>query len=769
MKEKARKYWIGLFAGIAAMFAWIFAAVALTGGRDVADFTETDQIIMTIFIVVEIFTIIVTMCLAVLAGRAQGRINLQRAAAAQANSPRRNKQGTGLLVLSFVVTFAVYIGGIVLGERFSPEMRETAMVAMGNSAVLAVALVLISIGLNFAVKAYFKGQKIAKMQRFFHSHREQAEKVAARKLRFLGFWRFATALYLGVLGMAGLTLALCAGIKGGTNHVVYYCAPAVILLMCTLSRVRFPASQEIFESNLYVAKEDYPQLYALAEKAKKEMNCKGEIRIALQADCNAGIAKIGKIYSVQLGALLLGIMSETELYSILLHEFAHETKENKKSLAAGDYYNWIQNEQATHFYSGLTNLVDAFWDNMYCLQYTLYKYASDLQREGSADRAMLRCGDPEAVASALLKIHGYHLMDWEWGTEDSLSEYESETPDEHRLSRELDRFRTALEKNHQRWQALVQKEIQSRASTHPTCKQRLESLGITDGRVILAEQTGDYARDCRKAAEYIDSLILESVREEYDKRREVYYLKPKAQVEAWELAGKPVIAEEYGDVVWSLRQLGRNLEAIELCDRAIRELPMPAACDAYYIRGNYRLHSYDSAGVEDIYTAIENNSNYLDEGISTIGTFCCLTGNAEELERYRQRAVELAQNYEDTHRNIETLTPKDQLSAEKLPDGLLEAILEHILSVDGGALERIYLVRKTVTEDFFASVFVLEFAQNTQDDVREEIIHKMFRYLDTCSDWQFALFDLQNVADVPLQRIPGSCVYRKEEKTDEGV
>ena len=134
----------------------------------------------------------------------------------------------------------------------------------------------------------------------------------------------------------------------------------------------------------------------------------------------------------------------------------------------------------------------------------------------------------------------------------------------------------------------------------------------------------------------------------------------------------PVIAEEYGDVVWSLRQLGRNLEAIELCDRAIRELPMPAACDAYYIRGNYRLHSYDSAGVEDIYTAIENNSNYLDEGISTIGTFCCLTGNAEELERYRQRAVELAQNYEDTHRNIETLTPKDQLSAEKLPDGLLE-------------------------------------------------------------------------------------------------
>lgn len=769
MKEKAKKYWIGLFAGIAAMFAWIFVAVALTGGRDVGDFTETDKIIMTVFIVVEIFTMIVTMCLAVLAGRAQGRINLQRAAAAQANSPRRNKQGTGLLVLSFVVTFAVYIGGIFLGKWLSPEMQETALWGMGISAITAVILALVSIGLNFSVKAYFKGQKVAKMQQFVYSHREQAEKVAAKKLRFLRIWRFATLVYCGLLGALGLALALFAGIRGQTNHVVYYCVPAAILLLCPLSRIRFPVSQEIFEDKLYVAKEDYPHLYALAEKAAKEMDCPGEIRIALLPDCNAGIAKIGKIYSVQMGVLMLGIMSETELYSVLLHEFAHETKENRRSLAEGEYHNWIRNEQAAHFYSGLTNLLDAFWDNMYGLQYSLYQYASDLQREESADRAMLRCGDPAAVASALLKLHGYHLYDWEQGTRDIACEYEPETPRGQNMHRELKAFSAALAENHERWKALADREIQSRASSHPVCRRRIENLGIKDPRVIPASETGEYARDCRKAVEYIDSLILDNIKEEYPQLREKNYVKPKAIVEAWEEKGKPVIAEEYGDLIWYLRQLGRNREAIELCDRAIEELPTAASCDAWFIRGCYRLHSYDSAGIADIYTAIENNSNYLDEGISTIGAFCCLTGNAEELERYREKAVELAQNYEDTHRNIETLTPKDRLSSEKLPEGMLEEILAHILAEEGGALERIYLVRKTVTADFFASVFVLEFAPDTQDDVREEVTHKMFRYLDTCSDWQFALFDLQDVADVPLQKIPGSCVYRKEDAIDEGV
>ena len=128
-------------------------------------------------------------------------------------------------------------------------------------------------------------------------------------------------------------------------------------------------------------------------------------------------------------------------------------------------------------------------------------------------------------------------------------------------------------------------------------------------------------------------------------------------------------------------------EAIELCERAIRELPAAAACQGYFIRGCYRLHSYEDAGIGDIYFAIETNKNYLDEGMPMIGNYCCLTGNQQELERYRERAVELSQEDKDMYSQILELKKNDHLSSETLPEGILEGILAYIRSVEDGQIE----------------------------------------------------------------------------------
>ena len=53
------------------------------------------------------------------------------------------------------------------------------------------------------------------------------------------------------------------------------------------------------------------------------MGCRGDVRIAIIPDSNAGIANIDGVFSVQLGALLLNTLDEKEIYCVLLHEFAH--------------------------------------------------------------------------------------------------------------------------------------------------------------------------------------------------------------------------------------------------------------------------------------------------------------------------------------------------------------------------------------------------------------------------------------------------------------
>jgi hypothetical protein len=49
------------------------------------------------------------------------------------------------------------------------------------------------------------------------------------------------------------------------------------------------------------------------------------------------------------------------------------------------------------------------------------------------------------------------------------------------------------------------------------------------------------------------------------------------------------------------------------------------------------------------------------------------------------------------------------LSAEQLSGEMLSEILAYIASIDGGSIQAIYLVRKTITDTFFTSAFVIRF------------------------------------------------------------
>ncbi len=764
MEHKPKKYLIGLLCAIVAMFLWIFVAVGLTGGREVEDFTDTDKIIMTVFAVVEIATAIAAFLLAVLFGNEQGKRFRHQIHTVEANGDKKTgRRGTALLVLAFTLALGAMTVGIVLGKESSAHLQNLSGWLLGISIAVAAAALLANIVLEKWYVGRFTNRQVSQVYQFIYSHREQAERTAKQKLSLLKRWRVFTGAYSVLLGVLGLCIALCGGILLDSGSAVPLCFAASILIMCAFSRIHFRVSQNVFdEDKSYVSEQQYPHLYALAKKAARTIGCGGSIRIAFLTGCNAGIAKIGQTYSVQLGAILLCSLSEEEMYCVLLHEFAHMAADNSEEMKAGNYHSWIYGGKTPHFLSGITKLFFSFFDGFYALQFSLYAYAAAIGTESAADQAMLLSNDPAAVASALLKLKYYELFTWEKGTQDEPCMYEPEMPDQQFLTRELERFRQAMEQKSGKWQQLIDAEIQSRSASHPTLKLRLEALGIREPRLLAAPADCDYAKECEKARDYVAELICGELSQDYDARRKALYLEPKTQVEAWEAAGKPLVAEEYGDLVWALRQLGRNTEAIELCERAIGELPVAASCNGYFIRGCHRLHSYDERGIGDIYFAIENNSNYLEEGIDAIGTFCCLTGNQTELDIYRQKALELAQKQKDEYSQTGFLTKKDRLSEESLPNGMLDDILEYIRSVDEGQIEKIYLVRKTITEDFFTSVFVIRFDLAAEQETCEQIMHKIFRYLDTCSDWQFSLFDYQEVMSVPVYEVKNSCVYSKK-------
>ena len=255
--------------------------------------------------------------------------------------------------------------------------------------------------------------------------------------------------------------------------------------------------------------------------------------------------------------------------------------------------------------------------------------------------------------------------------------------------------------------------------------------------------------------------------ENYDYIRSNYYIEPRKTVDEWESAGKPLIAETYADVIAALRLLGRLDEAIELCDRVIVALQPAAIGNALLIKGCYLLHKLDPSGIDYIYRAIDVNPNNIDEGLSQIGSFCFLTGNADAIEEYRRKAQELAQFTIDKYSKIGELRKTDKLSEEHLPGDMLNEILTYIQSIDNGTIESIYLVRKTISDDFFTSAFIIKFEDGIEDKMHDDVMDRIFAHLDTCSDWQFSLFDYNSVSGVGVEQISNSCVYKKRDIIEE--
>lgn len=166
--------------------------------------------------------------------------------------------------------------------------------------------------------------------------------------------------------------------------------------------------------------------------------------------------------------------------------------------------------------------------------------------------------------------------------------------------------------------------------------------------------------------------------------------------------------------------------------------------------------------MEDLYTAIAGNSNFIEEAMDQIGSFCCLMGLEKELEEYRGKALELAQRQKDEFSGLDMLTRRDNLSQEHLPEGMLEGILAYIGSISQDSIEKIFLVRKTITDQFFTSAFVIRFRPETPEDTKREVLHKIFRYLDTSTDWQFSLFDEAEIPKGTVERVEDSCVFERE-------
>lgn len=745
MKKKSI---IALIACFIAMFAWIFLAVALTGGREISEMTTRDHWVMVGLILAELMTIFIALKL--------GKMGQLSDGVEQPKPTRANRMRFAWNLFTYAAALGIPVllalPGIWLREHGGAEMLSLFKGIGDICWALAVAVNLWGVQ---RLRRRFQQMDAKQTSEFILSHREQAAQTAAEKLRLLCSIRRATNAYAVVLLLLGLVLGVCFGC---TVSKVSYAVSALLILVSAQQLPIRTAKAELEDLQNLLPEQEYPQLYTVANQAARETGWTGAVELQVGPDNTAFISLLKQTAVVSLGAPVLRMLTQEELHALLLHEFSHVSPDNKAEIQATNYWDFLRRGRSSAIFSLLSGVFYAWSDEAYEMNFELYQYAASISTEQAADKAMAKL--PEAAAASLLKLKYFDLYLWEAEAKDGKPAYESVQEDV--IREQLADFQKVLPARKADWNELTKREIEARNATHPTIWSRIQALGLKELPEVAFPDEGEYGAECEKAIVYMDGQLAAFGRMCFEEDHRTQYLEPKKNVENWEAAGRPVVAEEYADVVNALHLLGRTSDAIALCNRAIEELQPIAAAYAYFVRGAWRLRRYDAGGLQDLYKAIELNNNSIDSALDVIGTFCTLTGMQQELETYREKALELAQQQRDEFSETGRLTRKDKLSTEHLPEGMLEDILSHIQAVSQDSIDRIYLVHKTITDTFFTSAFVIRFRPQTSEEVRRDVLHQIFCYLDTCSDWQFSLFEYREIPKGLVERIPDSCVYQRE-------
>ena len=664
-------------------------------------------------------------------------------------------------ILSCLTSLAFSLPGVAIAA--AGKRNVTLVVLFSVAFVLPLILGVIHFFSSRAFAKKYNSMSVAEVRKFLVAHRDEAALTAKKKQDELFRIRRATAVYSAFL----FVLAALSSMLGGLIYDTGLTAPVILysglVFYAVYSRI-YKQEKIVLNEYAYVLDpNDNPTIYAVAHRASEVLGCRKEIVIFLSTDCNATVAQDCDHVYIQMGIRLLHVMSEKELYSALLHEFSHVAEKNSRAQSVALYNDFVcnQGERYTGAFFLLPYLFIAF-DHRYLFNNMLYQYANSVVAEADADSDMAKHGDLCATASVLRKLQYDNLYSWEDGSKDFDPIYAPDAPIDNFLTKQINEFRSAIEERHEFWDELIEREILANNATHPTLKMRLAALGASNLGLVEDDSSDEYRSELQKALEGFEAFIYKDVKKSYENDRKERYLDPLKRVSEWKEEQMPISAESYADIIEALKALGRIDEALALCDRAIDELDEESSAHAYFVKGCTLLCRYDPKGMECLYHAIENNKNYLEDGLNRMGMFCCFMGRETELAEYREFAARMTQTNVDENSKANFLARGDKLSADTMPDEMREEILAFIHSTDAdGIIENIYLVRKTISESFFTSAFVIHFYGGT-DAQRNEIMHNIFRYLDSYPvKWQFSLFDYFEYPEVKVDKIPGSLVYSK--------
>lgn len=526
-------------------------------------------------------------------------------------------------------------------------------------------------------------------------------------LLYLAGYGYFFLLILGILGLFAFSIYLILSNNRMGTKIFKLAIPSFVILVALLRglfsafAVKIPAPEGID-----IKKEEFPELYNLAEEIRTRLKCPNIHYIKLDLCFNAYIAEIPTcgILGIFKRYLVIGIpmmlaLSKDELRAVIGHELGHlsraHVKKNVKILRVEDVWRKAAEELKKSgrdrnrlFRAFLIRYIPALNDALLSLR---------RQNEYEADKASEFVTDSATAAEALVKFPLYdsYLRNVFWDRINALAEAEENPPQMifHLMEKFLDEpFPEEPAKN------ILSQVLKIKSLpcwTHPSTGERLSNLGARHEfpkhrkTSALRDILGDRADAVLSKA---NLLWISEVSETWNN---IYKSCEKSRQRLKELEEKKkhtgaLSPEEEIELALLLEKVEGTERALE----AVKALYDAKPDDLYvaYHLGRLMLECGDPEGQDILHEVMETEVQLIPYCCNVLYRYHRSEGSIEEARKYYYYATEFMKTNEDIKNERDTV----QITQAYLPHDLDMKTVENLRNklLEKGYVKRAYIAIK---------------------------------------------------------------------------
>ena len=583
------------------------------------------------------------------------------------------------------------------------------------------------------------------MQKSVEEDYKAAEREAHRQIRQGNVWiAFLIVLIVLLYLFLGATRAEWSAIAA---------LPGIYVLTGLFEN--FFVFSEKTPPRLFFSEQQFPLIFAEVRRAAEAAGCRRRLRLSLVSD-GIGVREEGASVCIGLNAAECALLTREELYAVMLHEFAHVV--NVDTARGRRFYRarrrWA--EGVDSFFSGAASLFLSGTALRIIMASESYNVFAMRHHEMLADEKVIELGKSRAFINATAKGTEFYLYNELPQREMTYDCYESEKMPEDMVSRDVANFYAYREKYAEMWRKILREELPARVSTHPTLRQRMEAMQVTEYDDSKTETDENYRAELQKLLQFADRVIAESMRRDYGAIREEAYLSRKKQME------KYFAAAEQGNRLPSDEQVlcmqafyGIDGETVlRIADEMLEK--DKSAAYAHFYRAKVWFDRMDERCVEEFRAAMRVNCDLCDRCLEYIGLFALRSGNEQLLQEYRSSAPELSQEAQE-RADASQWKKGTPLRACTLSDEAMEEIRARIGQLSEGNILRVYAAEFGSPAQ---TVIAVEMKRRAPIAEQGRVMEGLYAYLDSRPE-SFSLYFYKGKIKLALAELAVSPFYEE--------